>query len=134
MPAMQHAASLCLPLAAAAFLGACHVAGETESAQGVAQASAFKRDTPEWHGEKFARNRCSDCHAVARWEDSRNPDAPPFERIANTPGLTRESLGKWLRDAHNYPDAMYFEIPAEHIDDLAAYMITLRRDDYKPEI
>jgi len=26
---------------------------------------------------------------------------------------------------------MYFDIPAEHIDDLVAYMITLQSDDYE---
>ncbi len=29
---------------------------------------------------------------------------------------------------------MYFEIPAERIDDLVAYMLTLRSEDYEPSI
>lgn len=120
--------------APALLLGACQPATDTLSAGPAVTDSAFERDTPEWRGERFARNRCADCHAISAGGDSPRREAPAFERIANTPGLTRDTLGTWLRDAHNYPDAMYFEIPEEGIDDLVAYMLTLRRDDYEPPI
>lgn len=103
-------------------------------ADATAQSLGIQRDSPQWRGLKFARNRCADCHAVEPGQHSPNPAAPPFEAVANTPGLTRASLNEWLKKPHNFPDAMYFEIPAEHIDDLTAYMITLRRADYKPAI
>lgn len=119
---------------AAALLGACQPLGDAASTQRPASLSSFERGSAEWRGERFARNRCSDCHAVARDGDSPRREAPTFERIANTPGLTRATLGQWLRDAHNYPEAMYFEIPEEGIDDLVAYMMTLQRDDYEPPI
>lgn len=120
-----------LPLAV--LLGACQ-AVPPDGEAGTATASPFERDTPEWRGLKFARNRCSDCHAVEPNQTSPNPTAPGFEQVANTPGLTSASLKQWLADVHNYPDAMYFEIPAEHIDDLTAYLLTLRREDYRPPI
>lgn len=116
------------------LLGACQTSSEAVPAVDAAASSAFARNSAEWRGEKFARNRCSDCHAVERGGDSPRREAPTFERIANTPGLTRATLAEWLRDAHNYPDAMYFEIPAEGIDDLVAYMLTLQREDYEPPI
>lgn len=93
----------------------------------------FERNSPEWNGLKFARGRCSDCHAVEL--DQASPGtAPRFDAIANTPGLTGASLTEWLGRPHNYPDAMYFEIPAEHIGELVAYMLTLQSDNYEPPI
>ena len=41
-------------------------------------------------------------------------------------GLTRETLSAWLRGSHNFPDMMSFSIDADRIDDLSAYMLTLR--------
>lgn len=119
---------------AAALLSACQPAGEAVPSRSTTTASAFAPESPEWRGEKFARNRCSDCHAVEPKGDSPRREAPTFERIANTPGLTRATLSQWLRDAHNYPEAMYFAIPEEGIDDLVAYMLTLQREDYEPPI
>ncbi|WP_162789488.1 hypothetical protein [Altererythrobacter sp. ZODW24] len=52
----------------------------------------------------------------------------------NTPNLTRSTLTQWLNRSHDYPSEMYFEIPAERIDDLVAYMLTLRKDGYEPAI
>lgn len=123
-----------LAVAISALVSACQPAEDARPARAAASSGASAVDTPEARGEKFARNRCADCHAVGANGDSPRREAPTFERIANTPGLTRETLGQWLRDAHNYPDAMYFEIPEEGIDDLVAYMLTLQRDDYEPPI
>ncbi len=55
--------------------------------------------------------------------------APGFSAVANTPGLSRTTLAQWMSNHQNYPEEMYFQIPAEHIDDLVAYMITLRRPE-----
>lgn len=121
-----------LPLAA--LLGACQAVPTSEVAPAAAAPMTFERDTPEWRGLKFALNRCSDCHGIERNQASPNPAAPAFEQVANTPGLTAASLKSWLSDVHNFPEQMYFEIPEEHIEDLAAYMLTLRREDYRPGI
>lgn len=55
--------------------------------------------------------------------------APGFSAIANSPELSRLTLAQWMNNHQNYPDEMYFQIPEEHIDDLVAYIITLRRPD-----
>jgi hypothetical protein len=54
--------------------------------------------------------------------------APSFATVANTSGATKTSLDGWLRNHGRHPREMYFEIPAERIDDLVAYMLTLRTD------
>ncbi len=58
--------------------------------------------------------------------------APTFAAVVNTPGLTRPTLNRWLRTHGDHPPEMYFEIPAEHIDDLVAYMLTLRAEPVTP--
>ncbi|OBX18555.1 hypothetical protein A9995_11345 [Erythrobacter sp. QSSC1-22B] len=116
------------------LLGACEITPTDGSSVVTPAMAATERDTPELRGMSFAQNRCADCHAVERLHSSPVPAAPSFEAVANVPGVTRESLTQWLKTSHDYPREMYFEIPAERIDDLVAYMLTLRSDDYEPSI
>lgn len=118
-------------LALSALLCSCEITGSADDAATAAQPGAFERGSAEWRGQKFARDRCSDCHGVAPWEPSPVPSAPRFDAIANTPALTKKTLTDWLHRSHDFPREMYFDIPAEHIDDLVAYMITLQSDDYE---
>jgi mono/diheme cytochrome c family protein len=82
----------------------------------------------------FAQQACGDCHAVEPNALSPNRDAPPFPSIVNHEGLTRDTLATWLRDAHNYPREMDFEIGPDEVDDLVTYMLTLQDEDYEPPI
>ena len=86
------------------------------------------------HVLAFAQGACGGCHAVEANALSPNPDAPEWPRIVNTPGLTRATLRSWLVDAHNYPEEMDFDLDMPQVDDLVAYMLTLRQDDYQPPI
>lgn len=63
---------------------------------------------------------------------SPNPRAPSFEAIANRAGLTNETLSEWLADAHNYPEMMDFDLQPDQVQQVADYMVTLRRQDYVP--
>jgi mono/diheme cytochrome c family protein len=83
-------------------------------------------------GLAFAEQRCAACHAVRPNATSPNPDAPPWEDIANRPGVSRATMRAFLRDSHNFPDAMNFRVDARRIRDLADYMLTMRREGYKP--
>ena len=101
----------------------------------AAESSELRSDSVEAvEGLAFAQARCAGCHNVTDGQVSPNPNAPPFEAIANTRGLTDNTLKAWLRDSHNYPGQMDFEIDARRIDELAAYMLTLKSPDYRPPI
>lgn len=89
--------------------------------------------TPVDSGLAFAMIHCSACHAVGAGI-SPKPEAPSFEHIGNTNGLTAQTLKSWLRDSHNYPEMMNFAIAPEHIDDLADYILTLKSEGYRPPI
>jgi len=82
----------------------------------------------------YAQASCGGCHAVGRRSVSPNPQAPPFAAIVNQEGLTRNTLAAWLRNAHNYPDEMKFSLEPRQVDELVAYMLTLRDPNYRPGI
>ncbi|MEO0688847.1 MAG: hypothetical protein AAFY51_00975 [Pseudomonadota bacterium] len=109
-----------LPLAALA-VSACQPLASTSSA-------SQKPRVPT-----LVQGVCGDCHAVQRPFQSPNPDAPSFEAIANSAGLTEETLSAWLLDAHNYPEQMDFELSEAEAREVADYLVTLQREDYTPE-
>jgi mono/diheme cytochrome c family protein len=82
----------------------------------------------------LAETRCAACHSVTANGSSPNPESPGFEDIANRSGLTSATLRQYLRDAHNYPDAMQFRIDRRQVRDLSAYIVTLKKHGYKPAI
>jgi cytochrome c len=52
-------------------------------------------------GLALARDACSECHAVVKTESrSPNANAPTFEAIANTPGMTSMALSAALQTSH----------------------------------
>ena len=83
-------------------------------------------------GHALAQAACGGCHMVEPYGLSPNSQAPEWPLIANTPGLTRETLLAWLTQAHNYPEQMDFYLEQDEAEMLADYMLTLRRDDYHP--
>ena len=85
-------------------------------------------------GELLAEALCSGCHAIEAGAPSPNPHAPQFEAIVNKRDLTEETLAAFLRDSHSYPEQMNFEVAVEDSEALAAYMITLKSDDYRPPV
>lgn len=86
----------------------------------------------EARGFAFAKAHCAGCHGISPNASSPNPEAPLFEAIANREGLTARTLETFLRDSHNFPGQMAFEIDPAKVDDVTAYMVTLRRADFHP--
>jgi mono/diheme cytochrome c family protein len=85
-------------------------------------------------GLALAEARCAACHGLTADASSPNPEAPPFEAVANQNGLTRATLSRFLRNSHNFPVAMNFAIARSDGDALAAYMLTLQGPGYRPGI
>lgn len=76
-------------------------------------------------GKAYAQTACASCHAIeAGAAVSPNSAAPSFQTLADAPGMSRMALGVLLRTPHeNMPNLI---VDAERIDDLAAYLESLR--------
>jgi mono/diheme cytochrome c family protein len=85
-------------------------------------------------GYGFAKANCAACHGIVANASSPNPEAPPLEMVVNVTGLSSRSLERFLRDSHSFPGQMAFEIDPAKVDDLTAYLMTLRRAGYNPDI
>jgi mono/diheme cytochrome c family protein len=76
-------------------------------------------------GHVFASLHCSECHAVTPGPDkSPNADAPPFAKVAVTPGMTGRALAVWLQTSH--PTMPDFLIAQEDRDNVIAYIMSLQ--------
>lgn len=117
-------------LAVLSLAAACSTSPEPLRQPGTAPRSDA---APSSRGLAFARANCAACHAV-EGEASPRPEAPAFAAIINTPELTADTLRPWLQNSHNFPEIMNFAIEPEQIDDLAAYMLTLKDPAYRPPI
>ncbi|MFM7402810.1 MAG: c-type cytochrome [Erythrobacter sp.] len=120
-----------LLLAALATLAACTTAPGTDTPPPMlGKATA---PSPNTRAPAFVEAACGGCHAVEPPFVSPNPASPSFAAIANRQELSETSLGDWLADAHNYPEDMDFTLTRAQIDQIAAYMVTLRKTDYVPD-
>jgi tetratricopeptide (TPR) repeat protein len=76
-------------------------------------------------GLAYARKVCSTCHNVLNTEaPSPHRQAPPFKRIAATPGMSVTALTVWSRTTH--PTMPNLIIAPDDMDDLIAYILSLR--------
>ncbi len=92
------------------------------------------------HGARLANSQneapdfvvgvCGECHGVTANAISPNSGAPGFGEIANSSGLTRETLKAFLSDAHNYPMQMDVDLDETDIELIADYIMTLQSEEY----
>lgn len=75
-------------------------------------------------GLKFAQEACAACHAVERRQPSPNPQAPAFEAIANTRGMTRMALYAFLQTSH--PTMPNLILEADEKAHVVAYILSLK--------
>jgi mono/diheme cytochrome c family protein len=76
-------------------------------------------------GQQLAQTWCSQCHLVDPHGQSRASDATPsFAAIANMPSTTSLSLHAFLLTPH--PPMPDFRLSRSQIDDVAAYILSLR--------
>jgi mono/diheme cytochrome c family protein len=76
-------------------------------------------------GEAFARQVCAECHAVHRGERrSPNAQAPAFDEIATTPGMTSIALTAALRTSHRLmPNIVLSD---DELRNIIAYLLSMK--------
>ena len=76
-------------------------------------------------GHEYVQQICSECHAIEKGRrPSPNGQAPNFETIAKTPGMTAIALTAVLRTPHrNIPNII---IANEDIRNVVAYVLSLQ--------
>lgn len=76
-------------------------------------------------GKEYAERACVECHDVeAGGEISSNPDAPGFQSVADTPGMSPRALVVWLQTSH--PTMPNLIIKPDDMDNVIAYIMSLR--------
>jgi mono/diheme cytochrome c family protein len=76
-------------------------------------------------GQAYAERVCAECHDVeAGGEISPNPDAPSFQSVADTPGMSPRALTVWMQTSHpTMPDLI---LKPDDMDNVIAYIMGLR--------
>ena len=79
-------------------------------------------------GLRLAREACAQCHVVDKVAGrSTNADAPTFEAIAKTRGLTSAALAAALQTSHRtMPNIV---IKGDDADNIIAYILSLKESD-----
>ena len=76
-------------------------------------------------GRHLAETWCSSCHLMGGARQGASSGAPTFQAMANNPTITPVSLHAFLQTPHaRMPD---LHLTSDDIDDLAAYIRSLRR-------
>jgi len=76
-------------------------------------------------GAAYAQEVCSDCHAVKANDTlSPLPDAPPFQTVADTPGMTELALSVWLQSSH--PTMPNIILEQDDLRNVVAYIVSLK--------
>jgi len=118
-----------LAVVAASFtLLACQTQGEPN------KLASKEAAVPSNEAHALAQAACGSCHSVELYGLSPVAAAPEWPVIANTTGLTRETLTTWLSDAHNYPEDMDFYLEEDETALLVDYILSLRRDGFEPSV
>jgi mono/diheme cytochrome c family protein len=75
-------------------------------------------------GLRIARTQCAECHLVENMVGfSPNRDAPPFEKIANIPGMSSAALSAALQTSHKrMPNVI---IKGSDLSDVISYILSL---------
>jgi cytochrome c len=77
-------------------------------------------------GHRLAEAWCQACHAIKPGTAGSSNTAPDFAAIANQPSTTALSIKVFLKTSH--PSMPNLVISPEQADDLASYILSLKRD------
>lgn len=76
-------------------------------------------------GEAIAQKSCAACHAIMAGEAaSPNSKAPPFARLAQTPGMTAIALRAALQTSHRTMPNLVLR--KRHREDVISYILSLK--------
>jgi mono/diheme cytochrome c family protein len=79
-------------------------------------------------GAVYAEQICAACHAVLANENmSPLPQAPTFQSVADTPGMTELALTVWLQSSH--PTMPNIILKPDDLRNVVAYIRSLERKD-----
>jgi mono/diheme cytochrome c family protein len=77
-------------------------------------------------GAAYAEQVCAACHAVlANEQISPLPQAPNFQSVADTPGMTELALTVWLQSSH--PTMPNIIIKPDNLRNVVAYIRSLEK-------
>jgi mono/diheme cytochrome c family protein len=115
-------------LAAVVAVGLCAAACGAPSEVKAADSGRQVEDaeaTTRVEGRAYAEQNCAACHAIDAGQGrSPNPNAPTFEVIASTPGMTIIAVNAWLHTPHKTMPNL--KVDQDKIEPLSAYILTLR--------
>jgi mono/diheme cytochrome c family protein len=76
-------------------------------------------------GAAYAKQVCAACHAVLPNEQiSPLAQAPTFQKVANTPGMTEMALSVWLQSSH--PTMPNIILKQDDLRNVVAYIHSLK--------
>jgi mono/diheme cytochrome c family protein len=91
----------------------------------AAGASAQQADVEA--GAAYAEQVCAACHAVLAHEQiSPLAEAPTFQSVANTPGMTEMALTVWLQSSH--PTMPNIILKQDDLRNVVAYIVSLKKE------
>ena len=78
-------------------------------------------------GKAYAEQVCATCHAVEQGEEE-SPlyQAPTFQSVADTPGMTEMALSVWLQSSH--PTMPNIVLSQDEIRNVVAYIRSLKSE------
>jgi len=78
-------------------------------------------------GAAYAEQVCAACHAVlANEQISPLPEAPTFQSVADTPGMTELALTVWLQSSH--PTMPNIILKQDDLRNVVAYIRSLKKE------
>jgi mono/diheme cytochrome c family protein len=89
--------------------------------------AAIAQDADIEAGAAYASQVCAACHAVLPNEEfSPLPQAPTFQSVADTPGMTELALSVWLQSSH--PTMPNIILSQDDLRNVVAYIRSLEKD------
>ena len=92
----------------------------------VSYSAAKAQDADIAAGAAYAEEVCAACHAVLANENmSPLPQAPTFQSVADTPGMTEMALTVWMQSSH--PTMPNIILKSDELRNVVAYIRSLDR-------